>query len=529
MVICKKVENAFKLVHVPFINVVIDGWKSKTSGNKYVGVRIYFVNELGIMVTKLLSVRQFDPTILQRSSLQLSKIYHHWMVWVLEEFGILDKVYTAVSDAGSDMKKCLQTFASLQWSWCIFHGLNAAVKHVYEQYDDFSALVKRVKETVNFVRQKETLGDWFKVLAGKIDGSGNNSSLKGFQEHRFTGIFPVLERLLVLFDAVLEFYQRAGRPCPVANDKTAIEEICQILAIIHGICKEAQSDCIGAGAKAIKHIVDLAVGGKYSGSSSQRVGFGTWRLGCLCTNDFLRCLKAALFDRFYKPMLSSEIKSQNYLNYFAQMFMMPMSRDLESVKLVFIDFRFGGHAFDHFKGLIRSHIVKIGEAIAGSLDNNSWFDQPDDAIGSLDASNGDVSGFSDDFLCAASPHVPSPFTRIESELRKYDQIATTSVESYADVGSFWIGKQLKFPILSRVAVVVFGSPSSSGGMERDFGSSSRLVTKERCSLSDPSVDNDEQMINAQPKKVLEAASANVDSFDEDENVPDLENKRPRVY
>ena len=34
MVICKKVENAFKFVHVPFINVVIDGWKSKTSGDE---------------------------------------------------------------------------------------------------------------------------------------------------------------------------------------------------------------------------------------------------------------------------------------------------------------------------------------------------------------------------------------------------------------------------------------------------------------------------------------------------------------
>ena len=59
--ICKKVENAFKLL--------------------LMGENLKRLETNMLMVTKLLSVRQFDPTILQRSSLQLSKIYHHWMVW----------------------------------------------------------------------------------------------------------------------------------------------------------------------------------------------------------------------------------------------------------------------------------------------------------------------------------------------------------------------------------------------------------------------------------------------------------------
>lgn len=83
VIIRSEITEAFRYVAAPFITVVIDGWKSKQPGMKYVGVRIYYVNKDGVLKTKLLSVRQFDPSYLERSTFQLSKVYYNWMVWIL--------------------------------------------------------------------------------------------------------------------------------------------------------------------------------------------------------------------------------------------------------------------------------------------------------------------------------------------------------------------------------------------------------------------------------------------------------------
>ena len=409
------------------------------------------------------------------------------------------------------MKRCLQTHASLTWSWCISHGLNAAIKSVYGRCEDFLALVCRVKETVNFVRSKETLGNLFAELARKI-GSGNKTALKGFQEHRFIGIFPVLVRLDELFDAVLQFYEKSKAPCPVEYDREAIKEIIKILAVVHGICTEAQSNKIGSGAKAMKHILDLAVGGKYRGTTEQR---RIWDLESRkpVTTEFLRSLKDALVDRFYLALSKSNAESQNHLHFYAQMYLMPTSRDLEAVRAVFVEFTYGGRAFEQFQTLVRNYIVKIGEGIALNSNDTQWYDDDSFAF-----SHGDVSGVSGELNHVAA----TPYTRIENELHKYENNLIGTVKSYADVGTFWLKKSMQFPILSRVAIVVFSSPGSSGGIERDFGSSSRLITKQRCSLADVSVDmamvinannelidldqlkqfSEEEMQSAMPKKFL---------------------------
>ena len=61
-----------------------------------------------------------------------------------------------VSDAGSDMKKCVATHMNLLWGWCLSHGMNAAVKAVDDSdaAEEFHELVVRIKETVNAVRSK---------------------------------------------------------------------------------------------------------------------------------------------------------------------------------------------------------------------------------------------------------------------------------------------------------------------------------------------------------------------------------------
>ena len=102
-------KEAYTCSRGKFITVVIDGWKSKTSCSKFVGkkhatigaavystqsgVRIYYISHRSRMQTRLLSVKQFEPTLVERSRFELSNIYKIWVSSILKGFGIDEFVF----------------------------------------------------------------------------------------------------------------------------------------------------------------------------------------------------------------------------------------------------------------------------------------------------------------------------------------------------------------------------------------------------------------------------------------------------
>lgn len=116
---------------MPFISLNFDGYQNKISGQKYLGLRAYYVVENAEtykLHSVLLAMKPFSPTYAMRAqglvNVQLEYVKH-----VLESFSIsTTDLFGGVSDAGKDVKSLLTQRLHLDWEWCIAHEMTCAVK-----------------------------------------------------------------------------------------------------------------------------------------------------------------------------------------------------------------------------------------------------------------------------------------------------------------------------------------------------------------------------------------------------------------
>ena len=104
---------------------------SLTHAYQTVGVRIRFVNEAMGLETYLLGLRLFDPAPeVSDATEHVSTTLHLWVVAVLAEFSFSkDQIFAAVSDSGSDVKRCIMAPDLLNKlrEWCGPHLCNRAL------------------------------------------------------------------------------------------------------------------------------------------------------------------------------------------------------------------------------------------------------------------------------------------------------------------------------------------------------------------------------------------------------------------
>lgn len=95
------------------------------------GVRLFYVDRSWKLKSRLIAVRQFNPTPEMLEGNRLSALLEKYLKSVLDEYGLdVSMVFSATSDAGSDVKRLCDILLPGLWEWCICHMLNCALVEV---------------------------------------------------------------------------------------------------------------------------------------------------------------------------------------------------------------------------------------------------------------------------------------------------------------------------------------------------------------------------------------------------------------
>jgi len=95
------------------------------------GIRLFYIGRNWQLRSRLIAVRQFNPTVEMLQSNRLSKLLKDYLESVLEEYDLqVMMIFSATSDAGSDVKRLCNVLLPGLWEWCVCHMLNCALVEV---------------------------------------------------------------------------------------------------------------------------------------------------------------------------------------------------------------------------------------------------------------------------------------------------------------------------------------------------------------------------------------------------------------
>ncbi|KAG1707887.1 hypothetical protein DVH05_024538 [Phytophthora capsici] len=161
----------------PSFSVVADFWSSKVTTTKYLGLRVYMVDENYQFRSVLLGTRHFNPHYGERDGGTRGP-FQRWIADILRDFGLTRQdLFGATSDAGQDVKWMMRDGLKLSWHWCVPHMTNAATKSACGMVADagksknpaMTDLVRRIVKTVYTVKHVETMGSLFEELYRHIN------------------------------------------------------------------------------------------------------------------------------------------------------------------------------------------------------------------------------------------------------------------------------------------------------------------------------------------------------------------------
>lgn len=198
--VCSALNGITKLKRIA---LSVDKWKCKTSNQNYIGIRIFFVNDEFQFNSFLLSIRHFSPSEHDRYSKKnnLAFLLLRWVLQVLGEFGIEEyHLFSATTDAGSDIKSMILNNLGIAWEWCIAHLINRAVIFSFNS-SKLTNLIQIIKSIINECSNTEILGNFFRSRT-------NDKKLINFQSQRFMNVYDCIVRLIELWDATILFYEK---------------------------------------------------------------------------------------------------------------------------------------------------------------------------------------------------------------------------------------------------------------------------------------------------------------------------------
>lgn len=95
------------------------------------GIRLFYIDRSWRIKSRLLAVRQFNPTTETLESGRLSELLESYLESVLEEYDLnVSNIFSATSDAGSDVKRLCNVLLPGLWEWCVCHMLNCSLVEV---------------------------------------------------------------------------------------------------------------------------------------------------------------------------------------------------------------------------------------------------------------------------------------------------------------------------------------------------------------------------------------------------------------
>ena len=92
---------------------------------------MFYIDRNWVLRSRLIAVRQFNPTKDLLTDNRLSGLLEKYLESVLEEYGLdTTLLFSATSDAGSDVKRLCKVLLPGLWEWCVCHMINCALVEV---------------------------------------------------------------------------------------------------------------------------------------------------------------------------------------------------------------------------------------------------------------------------------------------------------------------------------------------------------------------------------------------------------------
>ena len=125
----KRLKKDLESATIPLLHLLFDEWWCKQLCQRFIAVRVRYVDGEFNMVTLLLSVRLYDRSKVDEDLGTASQILHEWTKGILHEFGLsISQVYSATTDAGPDVRCMADKLMQVKWEWCVPHMLCKAVQ-----------------------------------------------------------------------------------------------------------------------------------------------------------------------------------------------------------------------------------------------------------------------------------------------------------------------------------------------------------------------------------------------------------------
>lgn len=136
------------------------------------GIRLFYIDRNWVLRSRLIAVRQFNPTKELLESSRLSELLETYLRSVLDEYDLdTTLLFSATSDAGSDVKRLCKVLLPGLWEWCVCHMINCALVEV-----SFPVVVFRLSQCRCHMRSIQVLGS--RVIGCGERQKGNDTTKK---------------------------------------------------------------------------------------------------------------------------------------------------------------------------------------------------------------------------------------------------------------------------------------------------------------------------------------------------------------
>lgn len=555
-------ENRIK--DVASLSMVTDFWTSKTKGEKFLGMRVYLIDEEWKFESVLLGIRHFNPSFGDRDC-GIRRPFKSWIDQVLMDFGLTVKdFFGATSDGGKDVQWMMEKGLHLKREWCIPHLTNAATKMASgisssketSNNPEMTELIARISKTVYQVRHVEKMGTLFADLCA-LRNNSKSSQLLDFQCHRFLGLAVVIRRILEKWGELELWYQariqQATRekkrpPCafPLMCDKTTLTQLLSMLDPINILNKKSQAESVNQVEVLLSlYRLRLTVLDLNEPLQDYQLNQATYYDPVHLTSTALKT-RILLNERFHANFFvrysdTAGIRSRPFV-FESQMLLHPVFKSMNGLDQIVqrVNSQQGvahGTIYE-IRNKLREEIKKrvkcmMISCLASTADTLIGTSSPGPTVYSEEL----VEMFAPrSSSSSATSHWNVDENRVEEELQRWmadeSQLQRTEDGSKESVLSFWRRQAISsnYQILPKVVRILFSVPASSAQIERDFGISGSMVSPQRTSLSPQNIDmscflsrNSEFVDVTQCHRLkAEEVEANKPShvtvgFDEDEN------------
>lgn len=249
----KKIAAVQEAAILPPFSLSIDLWKCKITGDKYLGVRLSWVDPKSKKAeSPLLGVKRYDPPSEARDSFEYaSDVIAIWTKEVLTEFGVkLDMLCASVSDRGSDIKRTCTTTIGTDWEYCMCHMINCSIVFAFGLYTDANKakesnpqafkVITAVKKVLG--RFKQSYHDKTKLNENqelKDDGVGAPKRLAALAITRWSSILTVLQSVLSEWEAMRAVYRLKREAFPLTQFENDLVQMHALLFPLIDIIKMA--------------------------------------------------------------------------------------------------------------------------------------------------------------------------------------------------------------------------------------------------------------------------------------------------